>query len=34
MRRAVPPVVYSTMAQANPSQVTLSRPYRWRGVGS
>ena len=32
MRRAVPPVVYSTMAQASPSQVTLSRPYRWRGV--
>ena len=30
MRRAVPNVIHSTMAQANPSQLTLSRPYRWR----
>ena len=32
MRRAVPDVVMTTMGQANPSQVTLSKPYRWRGV--
>ena len=31
MRRAVPDVVYSTIGQSNPSHVTLSRPYRWRG---
>jgi len=32
VRRAVPDVVYSTIGQASPSQVTLSKPYRWRGV--
>ena len=32
MRRAVPDVIHSTLGQANPSHVTLSKPYRWRGV--
>lgn len=25
-------VTYSTMGQQNPSQVTLSKPYRWQGI--
>lgn len=32
MRRATPDVIHSTMGQSSPSQLTLSKPYRWRGV--
>jgi hypothetical protein len=32
VKRAVPEVAYSTIGQSSPSHVTMSKPYRWRGV--